>query len=185
MLTLLPNFPKSIVNAAVEFATTADVASEFSLGGDPRTFCIECNQQTFDTISTQLPVPPASIHRFRFTKGSSYPHYDSRRLVALQIPVQVDFATSRCFYANPKFLDKLEVVESPKKTGDDGVTRKTDRWKYKKEYFHHFDYSVPFIMDTKYPHGGYVVSNTDTILVSISYYDLSYSQILPEFLQFS
>jgi len=185
LLTALPKFPQAIIDIAIEFATTVSTSSEFSLGGDPRTFCIQCPQETHNEIAAQLPIFPDAIHRFRFTKGSSNPHYDSRRQVALQIPVQIDFATSRCFYADPKFLDQLSVIESPEKTGDDGVVRKTQQWKYQEEYFNHFDYSVPFIMDTKYPHGGFVRSNLDTILVSVSYYDLSYDQVLPAYSQFS
>lgn len=184
MLLALPNFPQPIIDVAVEFANTVETSNEFSLGGDPRTFCIKCPQSIQDVISSQLPITPDDIHRFRFTTGSSNPHYDSRRLVALQIPVQID-ATSRCFYANPKFLDRLTVIESPEKIGDDGIVRKTHQWKYQKEYFHHFDYRMPFVMDTKYPHGGYVTSNFDTILVSVSYYNLSYDHVLPAYLQFS
>jgi len=153
-------------------------------GGSPRTFCIQCPPNLISFINKSLPVPADDVHRFRFTKGSSDPHCDSRRKVALQIPIQIDHSSSRCFYAKEKFLKKLVEIESPNKTGDDGIVQKSQRWHYESKYFDHYDYRLPFLLDTKYPHGGYVVSDTNTILLSVSYYDLSYKQLLPAFLKF-
>ena len=124
-----------------------------------------------------FPHSPDVFLLFELRKGLGIPHCDLSRKSFMQVPISADLENSATFSVKK---DETNLLTEIPDTGTHKYLPEKKRlfWKYDEKHFDHYNYATPYIQNGQTPHGGYVNSNTPTLMWSITFENTPYDELV-------
>lgn len=180
-ITIFNNFPKDIIEELNNFF---DPNFPFEKWNDVM-YAYGLPLEIEKPIKNKMPVYPSQIYVYKIKPGMLHAHIDRGRSAAIQIPINVanGFGTYSVKNDMKQFVEPDKTTRPGYKQGQIVSNEvKYFNYFYKKEYFDHYEGSLPYIQNTATIHGGYnKTTDTDRYFWTIGFKNISYKDLIKEF----